>query len=61
MQVTRPEPFFPAQIFDKHLPIIVVQENVRASIAPGHHMVERTFEFNPQWTSHDRKLAGFTG
>ena len=47
--------------FGKHLPIIVAQENVRASIAPGHHMVERTFEFNPQWTNHARKLAGFTG
>ena len=53
-------PAHPAEVFDKHLPVIVVQENVRASIAPDHHMVERAFEFDAKRTGHGDKLAEST-
>lgn len=40
----------PRPKIDKHLPVIVVEENIRARTAPRHNMVVRAFEFDAEWT-----------
>ena len=41
----------------KLLPVLVIENNVLPSIAPGCHVIERPVEFDAEWTSHSPSLA----
>ena len=51
----------PAQVFEKRLAIAIVQENVLASVSPGHHMVESAFKFDSKRTAHFWIISGEQG
>jgi len=51
----------PAQVFEKRLPVAIVQENVLASISPSHHMVESAFKFDSKRTGHSEIISAELG